>query len=95
MHEMVYQTQGGFNDATAVGYVSDWNITTGILKLRNVKGSFNGNSPLIGRNSGASFNFLSANLQDNANDPQQENVLIENEALNILDFSEHNPFGEP
>jgi hypothetical protein len=33
-------------------------------------------------------------MQD-ANDPIEDNVIIEQEADNIIDFTEINPFGEP
>ena len=37
--------------------------------------------------------MTSGNPQENALDAFEENVLLENEADNILDFTETNPFG--
>jgi hypothetical protein len=37
--------------------------------------------------------MLTNNPQENANDAFEENVLLETEADNILDWTETNPFG--
>ena len=51
---------------------------------------------LIGMTSGASYLIVVAGDQMAlANDPSAQNTEFETEADDILDFSEHNPFGEP
>ena len=78
---------------SARAIVVDWNVNTRILKLKHIKGEFAQNVAISGPN--GSWLMSSADTMENANDAQEDNVRIENEAINILDFSEHNPFGEP
>lgn len=92
--EQVYQG-ASFATATATAYVAAWNKPSRILTLRNIKGEFTANSTIIGKSSNAQWTLTSYDSQENANDDQDDNVLIETEADNILDFTEHNPFGEP
>ena len=92
--EIVYQGTSLAN-ATATGYVSDWDIGARILELRNVKGEFSVNSAIVGNTSGASWTLTSANLMDDSAHDTDDNVMIESEADNILDWSELNPFGTP
>jgi hypothetical protein len=94
MHEIVYQGNT-LETATAKAYVSNWNITTRELKLRNIKGEFASNVNVIGATSGASWTLLSGNVQEDASTTFDDNVRIETEADNIIDFTETNPFGEP
>jgi hypothetical protein len=91
--EQVYQG-ASLATATATGYVASWDKPTLKLKLRNIKGEFAANSNIIGTSSAASWSFASGNVQEDANDNFEDNVRIENEADNIIDFSESNPFGE-
>ena len=90
--DVVYQG-ASLATATAKAIVIDWNVTTRILKLKHIKGAFAQNTAIIGPN--GTWDMSSADTMENANDAQEDNVRIENEAINILDFSEHNPFGEP
>lgn len=91
-HEIVYQGSS-VETATARGYVSKWDVPTRKLIIRNIKGSFAANTSVNGVNSGAQWTLVSGNPQENAADAFEENVLIENEADNILDWTETNPFG--
>lgn len=96
-HEIVYQG-ASLAAATAKGYVSNWDITTRKLRLRNIKGEFAGNTAMIGVNSGASWLTIDGAPTDTMNDATttfDDNVRIEGEADNILDWSETNPFGSP
>jgi len=90
--EIVYQG-ASLSAATAKAYVADWNKPTRILKLRNIKGQFTPNTAIIGAVSGASWSMGSVNLMEDANDGFDDNVRIETEADNILDWTETNPFG--
>ena len=92
--EIVYQG-ASLNAATAKAYVADWDKPNRLLKLRNIKGQFATNTAIIGVVSGASWTLASADTMEDANDDFDDNVRIETEADNILDFTETNPFGEP
>ena len=91
-HEIVYQG-ASLETATAKGYVSNWDLPTKKLIIRNIKGSFAPNVLVKGVDSGAQWLMLTNNPQENANDTFEENVLLETEADNILDWTETNPFG--
>jgi len=90
--EIVYQG-ASLNAATAKAFVADWNKPNRILKLRNIKGVFASNVNIIGNTSGATWTLASVNLMENANETFDDNVRIETEADNIVDWSEANPFG--
>jgi hypothetical protein len=92
--EQVYQGSSLAN-ATASAYVVEWNKPNLSLKLRNIRGTFATNSSIIGVNSDATWTMASGNFQEDSNDLFDDNVRIEDEADNFLDFSETNPFGEP
>jgi Virus neck protein len=91
-HEIVYQGASLAN-STARGYVTNWDLPTKKLIIRNIKGSFAPGVLIKGADSGAQWLMVSNNPQENANDVFEENVLLETEADNILDWTETNPFG--
>lgn len=90
--EQVYQG-ASLAAATATGYVANWDKPTLKLKLRNIKGAFAANAAIVGTVSGASWTMASGDVQEDANDAFEDNVRIETEADNILDWTETNPFG--
>lgn len=95
--EWVYQGTS-LATATAKGVVSNWNEPTLTLQLRNIMGSFAANTVIIGNSSNAHWTLAeSADVLQNVNSNEnvEDNKGIETEALNILDWAEHNPFGEP
>jgi Virus neck protein len=92
--EIVYQG-ASLATATAKGYVSDWNVVTRKLRIRNIKGEFAPSVAVVGTISGASWNISSGDDMENATSLFDDNTRIETEADNFLDFSEANPFGEP
>jgi len=95
--EWVYQGSS-LATATAKGVVSEFDKPNLTLKLRNIMGAFASNVAIIGESSGAVWSLATAaDVLENANASEnvEDNKGIENEAFNILDFSEHNPFGEP
>ena len=92
--EQVYQGSSLAN-ATAAAYVINWDLPSLTLKLRNIKGILASNEAIKGVNSNANWSMLSGNTQEDSNDLFDDNVRIETEADNFLDFSESNPFGEP
>lgn len=93
-HEVVYQG-ASLATATSVAYVSNFDKPNLKLKLRNIKGVFQNNQNIIGASSGANYTLQTYNQMANVTDLYDNNVLIQQEADNILDFSEGNPFGEP
>jgi hypothetical protein len=90
--EKVYQG-ASLATATATGYVASWDLPTRKLELRNIKGEFAANSAIVGSVSGASWIMSSGDVQEDSNDTFEDNVRIETEADNIIDWSETNPFG--
>jgi len=90
--EIVYQGPSLAN-STVRAYVSSWDLPDRKLILRNIKGSFAANTLVIGATSNAQWSLVSGDTQENQTDALEENVLIENEADNILDWTESNPFG--
>jgi len=79
--------------ANARAYVVSWDLPNKKLILRNIKGSFTANVLIKGVESSAQWLMISRNLQESAKDTFEENVLLESEADDILDFTETNPFG--
>ena len=95
--EWVYQGTS-LETATAKGVVSNWDVPSLTLQLRNIMGSFAPDTVIIGNSSGAQWTLATeADELDNVNSNEnvQDNKDIETEAGNILDWAEHNPFGEP
>jgi hypothetical protein len=74
--------------------VKSWNGITKILELSKITGSFNSGENLVGQESGATYRIKSLNT-DNSNDGFAQNQVIQDEANQIIDFSESNPFGTP
>lgn len=92
--EIVYQGASAAT-ATARAYVSEWNAVTRTLRLRNTFGAFAANTNVIGASSGATWSLNTGNTQEDATTTFDDNVRIETEADNILDWTETNPFGSP
>jgi hypothetical protein len=79
-------------------YVNDWDYDTRILQVKTLNGSFIQGESVVGMGttsggSNANYKILSINTQDEYDD-YADNIPIENEADEILDFSERNPFGD-
>jgi hypothetical protein len=74
--------------------VKSWNAVTKILEVSNSTGTFLSGEIVTGKDSGANYSIRSRDLTTNATS-FGENDIIEEEAKNILDFSELNPFGNP
>jgi hypothetical protein len=91
--EIVYRGDS-LETATATAQVSSWNITNSNLILTNIKGVFNVGDFIVGNDSNASYRLESYKSMDDVNSNTDDNVLIQNEADEILDWSESNPFGQ-
>lgn len=83
--------------------VKSWNSTSKILEISNITGKFKPGENIVGSESGATYAVASINT-NNLADPLDktntrgkfaQNDIIEEEADEILDFSEKNPFGTP
>ena len=72
-------------------YVKDWDYTNRILKVSIINGNFALGESIIGI--GATYKILSIKT-DNIHDSYAENITIQEESDDILDFSEKNPFGD-
>lgn len=83
---------GGTTGTTA--RVKTWNAITNILEVSNLDGSFSSGETITGSDSGASYKIRTINT-DNLVDPYADNDTIEEEADQIIDFTESNPFGMP
>lgn len=78
--------------------VKEWNKPSAILKVSIVDGNFIPGETVVGmgttaNGSDASYKLISVE-DDDLYDPYSENVEIESEADNIIDFTQSNPFGE-
>ena len=74
--------------------VKDWNSITNVLEVSIVSGSFVSGESIVGSDSGANRVLRTINTEDIKN-PYAQNDIIEEEADQIIDFSETNPFGMP
>jgi hypothetical protein len=97
-NEIVYQGANLAN-ATAQAIVHTWTPSTRKLDVYRVQGTFANSTNTIGVTSGATWQ-TSGLIDSDAFDNSQfeditDNTRIQDEADNILDFSEVNPFGEP
>jgi len=74
--------------------VRTWDGSTNTLIVGTVAGEFVRGETLVGSTSGASYELRIVDVQP-ADDGFADNINIEVEADNIIDFSEQNPFGMP
>ncbi len=95
-YEVVYQGSS-LATATAKGVVAKWDLPTRKLKIRNIFGAFTGGTAVKGNSSNAQWVLHQAPevLRNVNNEAMEDNERIEEEADNIIDFTELNPFGEP
>ena len=93
--EIVYQ---GANVATATATATVHNYVTGSqLFIYRTTGTFATSTLVKGNTSGAVWNVSTTSdtsTMDNAFEDIVDNNRIETEADNVIDFTEHNPFGE-
>lgn len=93
--EIAFQSNDGTqNNAFATGIVQDWNAKAKKLDLSNIYGEFRTNTIIRGATSNSQYRMTTYNpLDDVLPNESFENKYIEDQANNILDFSETNPFG--
>lgn len=86
-NEQIYgQTSG------TKAYVKRWDYTTRTLEVSVIDGNFTPGEVIVGV--AASYKLSSTNNMDDFNDSYAENIVIEQEADQIIDFTERNPFGD-
>lgn len=88
-NEVVTGSQSG-----VTGRVRSWNSITNVLEVSNVNGQFIAGENIVGTASSASYKLRFINTFA-VKDGFANNEEIENEANDIVDFSETNPFGMP
>lgn len=93
--EIVYQAPNNlYANATAVGVVQSWDYTSNTLSVTNITGEFVEGSPIIGASSNTRYTLSTYDpLKDSTRNETYDNLYIEEQANNILDMSEINPFG--
>jgi hypothetical protein len=92
--EVVYQGSS-YANANVVAVVSDWDSNNKILHVTNIAGEFKTNVNVIGVSSNTSILLSSLDPLDvSLTREVYDNRIIQNEADQIIDFSEQNPFGE-
>jgi hypothetical protein len=92
--EIVYQGSS-LSEASALATVVSWDKPSLVLRLKDIKGIFTPGSILTGNTTSSNFTLNNVDLLNNTNDSLDNNSELGLLADNILDFSEHNPFGEP
>ena len=103
LQELVYQSPDMTHaNATAIGFVSQWNPPTStraangvpVLSVTNVAGEFLDNQIIVGSSSSAQWTMVTFNpLENPSNKENYDNLYINTSADEIIDFSEINPFG--
>jgi hypothetical protein len=88
-NEVVVGSQSG-----VTARVKSWNSTTNILQVSQINGSFIPGENIVGSASSASHYLRSVDVYA-ARDGYNDNENIEEEADQIIDFNEINPFGMP
>jgi hypothetical protein len=94
--EIVYQAPDNTKaNATVVAIVQNWDSTANTLSVTNIAGEFVDGHVIVGASSNARYTLASYNpLKDSTRNETYDNLYIENQANNIIDFAEINPFGK-
>jgi hypothetical protein len=94
--ETVYQSPNTFANATCSGVVKQWLSADKKLTLYNIIGNFTANNLVIGQSSNTHYKLSTSDTMSDFNDYDIfDNKDVNTDAGEILDFSEHNPFGTP
>lgn len=95
LKEIVFQSYDNTqNNAFATGIVQDWNLVNKTINISNIYGEFADNVIIIGATSNARYSLSDYDpLINRSPNENFDNKYIEDQANNILDFSENNPFG--
>ena len=91
-YEVGETVTGSISGVTAK--VTEWNPTTRTLTVITRTGTFVEEEMLVGEESDAEWEVQSFRTQEDPNTDYDQNKYIKDEADDILDFTEKNPFGE-
>jgi hypothetical protein len=94
--EIVFQSPDTTQaNATVVAIVQNWSNTSNTLSVTNIAGEFIDGRLIVGATSNARHTLISFDtLKDSTRNETYDNLYIENQANNITDFTEINPFGK-
>jgi hypothetical protein len=94
--EIVFQSPDNtYANATTVGVVQSWNNPEKILSVTNIAGEFSPDGYFNGLSSNSNYTSASFDpLKDSTRNEVYDNMYIDNQANNIIDFTETNPFGK-
>ena len=93
INETVYQG-ASLAASTVSAKVTDWDITTGIMEVINIKGSFTDAGTLIGVTSNTQYTLTSSDGQSDFSDNDIfDNRLLQTEADEFIQTTETNPLG--
>jgi hypothetical protein len=94
--EVVYQAPDETQaNASVVAIVQGWDNTNNILTVSNIAGEFVNGEHIIGASSNANYVLSTYNpLEEHLRDDSYDNLIIEQSANGVVDFSETNPFGQ-
>ena len=94
--EIVYQAPDQTHaNATAVAIVQNWNKPSKTLSITNISGEFVDDQVIVGAESNARYVLVTYDpLRDSTRNETYDNMYIDNQANNIIDFTEINPFGK-
>jgi hypothetical protein len=82
------------SSSSSTAEVKSWDTTSRVLQVYNRNGTFVEGESLTGSESGASWTIGTFDTLNNVSSSYDQNRQIENEADDIIDWTEGNPFGE-
>jgi hypothetical protein len=93
--EIVYQAPDNTHaNAYAIGVVQSWDDVHNVLSISNIAGEFVDGQRVTGTRSNAHFILLNYDPQkEHIRDDSYDNYIIENQANNVVNLAENNPFG--
>jgi len=95
--EIVYQSPDGTYANNTAEAISHTYVVGSYIDVNRVQGTFTNDSIIYGKTSGAQWTISTTSdtaTMDNAFEDVVDNNRIQNESDGIIDFTEHNPFGE-
>jgi hypothetical protein len=93
--EVVYQSPDGtYANATCQAICAEWNGPSETLNITNIAGDFLSNNIVYGVSSGAHYNLITYDPMESSQQyVAYDNKIIQQEANNVVNMSEFNPFG--
>jgi hypothetical protein len=93
--EIVFQSPDGtYANATCQAICAGWSSATDIVNITNIAGDFLANNTVYGMSSGSYGTLASYDpIESSQSYVAYDNKEIQNEANNVVNISESNPFG--